>query len=160
MTCILKEVEALLKESRLVVYGGQPIKEYKEYLSCKIVDTGISLYREQLAFAMQKNSPYFEAFSFHINRMKESGYVQRHLEKYEHPPQVCPDYSGNPISLKQCFTTFFVIITGVIVSSVWLIMETWLPRRWITFLNRFFDNVIEPLNSNGPKHTQIRRCSI
>ena len=150
-------VKSLLRKSSLVVYGGQSIKSYEAYFSCKIVDTGVSFYREQLAFAMPKKSPYFDLFYFHINRLKESGKVQRYKQIYERNPQSCPDYSGRPISIEQCFTTFIIVSCGFVLSMTWLAIEIVLPAKWIKYFRKGFDVVYETMNLNVTSNSQMKR---
>jgi ABC-type amino acid transport substrate-binding protein len=153
-------VQILLRRSNLVIYGGQSIKKYREYLTCDILDTGVSFYQEQLAFAIRKNSPYFEAFSFHINRLKESGDIGRYDGIYGRQKQVCPDYSGKPISIKQCFTSFISIIIGFGVSLLWLVLELCLPRKLSERFNKLADMIFEQLNVNLSNDVRTRRNSI
>ena len=40
--------------------------------------------------------------------MWEKGSLKQILDKYESPPQVCPDYSGKPLGFGSVFTAFGV----------------------------------------------------
>ena len=44
--------------------------------------------------------------------MREKGSLMKILEKYESPPQVCPDYSGKPLGFGSVFTAFCVWCIG------------------------------------------------
>ena len=44
--------------------------------------------------------------------MRETGSLKKILEKYEPPPQVCPDYSGKPLGFGSVFTAFGVWCFG------------------------------------------------
>ena len=150
-------LQSLLGTSNMVVYGGQSMKSYDAYFSCKIVDTGVSFYQEQLAFAMPKKSPYFDLFHFHINRLKENGKMQRYRQLYEGRQQMCPDYSGQPISMMQCFTTFLIITSGFIMSTIWLVLELFLPRKVMKPFRKGFDGAYEKMDIHVTFDSQIRR---
>ena len=61
---------------------------------------------------MQKDSPFYWAFHYHINKIKESGSLKQIVNKYSSEKQVCPDPSGEPLDLKQCFTAFIIMAIG------------------------------------------------
>ena len=103
------------------------------------------MYRDRLAFAMSKSSPYFDAFSFHIGSLKESGKVKRYADIYEGTQRICPDSSGNPLSMKQCFTTIITLLIGFAVSVMWLVIEVCLPRKWTDSFNRGIDRIYTQL---------------
>ena len=46
--------------------------------------------------------------------MREKGSLKEILEKYEPPPQICPDASGLPLGFESCFTAFLVLIMGLL----------------------------------------------
>jgi hypothetical protein len=45
--------------------------------------------------------------------MREKGILKQIMEKHESPRQMCPDYSGTPLGLDNCFTAFLVILIGL-----------------------------------------------
>ena len=147
-------IKYLLKDSLSVLYAdGGWVKYTQPYLDCRIVDTGLPVYSSQLAWTMQKQSPFYGSFNYHLNKLKEIGAVQRYAKKYEMEDQVCPDYSGKPLALKQCFTAFVILITGIIGCLIWLMLEICSPREWmnwfLTFGNKNFKKIL--LTANGIK---------
>ena len=111
----------LLKDSSYAVYeNAQASKKYAPYLTCKVVDTGVQFFPVAFAYAMPKNSPFYAAFHYHISQLKAIGTVQRAVEAYESESQVCPNYSGMPLSISQCFTAFLFLLIGVGISTLWL----------------------------------------
>lgn len=44
--------------------------------------------------------------------MKESGSFSQIQNKYSGEQQVCPDKSGEPLDLNQCFTAFIIMAIG------------------------------------------------
>ena len=141
----------------MVLYAGQSVKSYNAYFSCMIVDTGVSFYHEQLAFAMPKKSPYLELFYVNINRLKESGKMQRYKKLYEESPQICPDFSGKPISIKQCFTSLIIITAGFVMSLTWLVVELFMPRKWMKHFRKGFDGVYEKMDIHATFKSKMRR---
>ena len=61
---------------------------------------------------MQKNSPFYWAFHYHINKMKESGSFDQIVSSYDGDSQVCEDTSGLPLDMNQCFTAFVILLIG------------------------------------------------
>lgn len=61
---------------------------------------------------MQKNSPFYWAFYYYINKMKESGTFQKIANSYAGDPQRCADTSGEALDMNQCFTAFVVLLIG------------------------------------------------
>ena len=45
--------------------------------------------------------------------MREKGALKKILNKYKSQPQVCPDYSGQPLGFDNCFTAFSVLFFGI-----------------------------------------------
>ena len=140
-------IKHLLDDSLSVLYtDGGWVKATQPYLDCRIVDTGLPVYSSQLAWTMQKQSPFYQTFNYHVKKLKEIGAVQRYAKKYEGEDQVCPDYSGKPLTFKQCFTAFVILITGIIGCLIWLILEICSPREWmnwiLTFGNKNFKKIL------------------
>ena len=72
---------------------------YDVYAKCQIIDVPVQYFPVQFAYAMQKQSPYFKAFWYQMSKLKENGAFHITEKRYESQPQVCPDYSGNPLIL-------------------------------------------------------------
>ena len=70
----------------------QLFRTYDEYLKCEIIATPAKLDFKPYAYGFQKDSPYLPLFNHFLNDMKEKGSLKQIQEKYEPPPQVCPDY--------------------------------------------------------------------
>ena len=112
--------QTLLKDSSYAVYdNAQASKEYEPYLTCKVIDTGVKYFPVAFAYAMPKNSPFYAAFHYHISKLKEIGAIKKSIDAYEAEAQVCPDYSGKPLSSGQCFTAFIILIIGAVMSALW-----------------------------------------
>ena len=61
---------------------------------------------------MQKNSPFYWAFHYHINKMKESGTFHKIANSYAGESKACADTSGDPLDMNQCFTAFVILLIG------------------------------------------------
>ena len=138
-------VEILLENSNNVIYEELNIMQHDAYRNCLIMDTGKPIYTSQLAWAVQKNSPLYPILRDRLQRLKEIGTVQRYNMRYKPRAQVCPDYSGKPITIKQCIAPFFVLVTGFIASIIWLIIEISLPRQWMERLLGLGNNIFKSL---------------
>ena len=115
-----KLTEILAKDPSYVVYdNAQATKAMEPYVKCLVIDTGVQYYPVTFAYAMPKNSPFFEAFEYHINHLKEIGAVKRYHNMYKTQDPVCPDYSGMPLNEGQCFTAFIVLFLGALISFAW-----------------------------------------
>ena len=113
--------ELLANDPSYAVYdNAQATKALLPYLKCQVIDTGVPYYPVTFAYAMPKNSPFFEAFEYHIKNLKEIGAVKRYhdMEQTSLDP-LCPDYSGLPINEGQCFTAFIILIFGASISFIW-----------------------------------------
>ena len=114
-------IPSLLNDRHSVVYGdAATIKTDDAYRKCHIVDTGIYMNPTQAADAMPKHSSFYGTFNYHVDRLKEIGAVQRYWGKYGGTDQVCPETSGKPLSMKQSFTVFLILITGALAGLILL----------------------------------------
>ena len=50
-----------------------PIKYYRDYIDCQILDIPRAYFPAQFAYTIQKDSPFLEAFTYHMNVLKERG---------------------------------------------------------------------------------------
>ena len=136
----------LLDDPYSVGYAESSFSQTEAYVNCEIVTTGISSSTAQLSWAIQQQSPFQEAFDYHIRKLKEVGAVQRYSKIHESGDQVCPDYSGMPIDFKQCITAFYVLLSGAIGCTLWFLLEIVLPRHWMmwitTISNRLFYQMV------------------
>ena len=55
-------------------------------------------------------------FNFYLKEMREKGSLKKILDKYESPPQVCPDLNGEPLSFSAVFTAFGILCFGAILG--------------------------------------------
>ena len=126
--------EMILADPYTVAYTESPIKMTQGYISCKIVDIKPPIRKTHLAFATQKNSPYFQAFKHHVNNIKEAGLVQKYIKSHRMEAQVCKDYSGGPVTIKQSYSAFQILAAGMLVAFGCFILESFLlPERVKSF---------------------------
>ena len=107
----------------IMVYSESIIKMTQAYLSCQIVDIKPPIRKTHLAFATQKNSPLYPALRHHINNLKEFGLVQKYIKSHRMEAQVCKDYSGEPVTIKQCYSAFKILSVGMLISFCCWIFE-------------------------------------
>ena len=94
------------------------VKSYNEYLKCEIIAVPPKYFPFQMGYTIQKNSSFFDVFSFYIKQMKESGVVDRLKILHEGKPQVCPTLEGKPLHLRQCFSILCIIAVGMGLSLI------------------------------------------
>ena len=137
-------VKTALDHGQSVIYSESALRQHQAYIDCNIIDIGTSVYTAQLAWAVKKRSHLYRTFGYQIKKLKEIGAVQRYYKMYDTTKQVCPDYSGNPLSVKQCITAFKFMSAGILFGLLWLVLEILAPRKWIKWFlktgNRFFKN--------------------
>ena len=115
--------KTILNDPYSVAYSDSTTKMRDSYLNCEIVDIGPPIRKTHLAFAVQKNSPFYREFREQINALKETGLVRRYIQRYNMERQSCKSYSGNPVSMHQCVITFQIICFGAIASFLLLVAE-------------------------------------
>ena len=115
-------INMVLQNPHAVAFTEMSLKYDESFISCQILNTGknIKYLPSKYAFPIKKHSPFYQAFDYHITKMKETGRIQRLFKMYEVHDQVCPDSSGMPLSTKQCFTAFGILAFGAILSILWL----------------------------------------
>ena len=107
------------------------------YKDCRIVCIPHLVRKTQLAFATREHFPFFEAFRKHINHLKEVGLVQRYIKNHQMEKPTCKDYSGEGITIYQCFIAFQVFVVGVLAAFIIFIMESCIPLKCFEFLSPF-----------------------
>ena len=74
-----------------------------------------------MSFGFPKNSPYMEVFNYHIQKLRETGTMARIFPK--NPPQICPDFSGEPLGFENIGSGFLVLVCGMGCSLLILLLE-------------------------------------
>ncbi len=82
-------------------------------MDCKILATPSKYDFKPYAFGFQKDSPLLGLFNFYLKEMREKGAMKKILNKYDSGPQICPDSSGQPLGMDNCFTAFMVLVFGL-----------------------------------------------
>ena len=127
-----------------------------QYASCEIVTIG-NYDKKQVVWALQKNSEYLSLFNHYLLTMVEKGITEQILENYEHTPPTCPDLSGAPFTLKDCFTGFIPIIAGIILAIIMLVIEIIADKSFGVDISKFYENVPADDANAGEK---CHKCGI
>ena len=85
----------------------------KEYQQCEILILPKKYSRGFLAFGLQKDSPYQGLFDHYLNKMKQDGVLDKLINEYEPPPQICPDLTGKALGFNNLIFPFLTLITGI-----------------------------------------------
>lgn len=82
--------------------------------------------------AMAKNSPFLELINHQLSVFKESGVIDQIRSKYEPHPQVCPDYSGQPLGMNSVFAAFVPLIVAALFALFFMLFECFCYKyKWI-----------------------------
>ena len=128
------ELDVLLNDPFAVAVSEGTMKQSKSFEKCEIIDCGIVLSTSKLAWATRPKYPFYNAFKYHIQKLKEIGEVQRKSKRYEPDNRACQDYSGQPITANQSSFVFKVLFVGMLGSLLWLVLEKILPREQMNFV--------------------------
>ena len=136
----VSEFEGILREDPYAVYFGQEFMTEYEFQSLPcIIDSAPdseAYFDVGTSIALEKESPYVELFNYYLIDMRESGLVQRIINKYQHekrPPKcsvasVASSYK--PIEWQNIFTAFFMLGLGILLAAMTLCLEMyWEIRR-------------------------------
>ena len=113
----------ILADPYTVGYTDSLIKMTNDYITCKIVDIKPPIRKTKMAFATQKNSPYYQAFKHHMTILKEAGLIQKFIKNHRMEAQVCKDYSGKPVTIQQCHFAFLILAAGAFLAFLGIIFE-------------------------------------
>ena len=127
--------EKILYDPYKVVYTHAIHKLTQAYKHCRIVCIPYVVRKTQLAFATREHFPFFEAFRKNIHHLKEVGLVQRYIKNYQIEKPTCRDYSGESITIYQCYIAFQVFVVGVLAAFIIFIMESCIPWRCFEFFS-------------------------
>ena len=58
------------------------------------IDIKPPLRKPQLAFATQKQLPFYQLFKDHVNSQKEAALVQKYIKTHQMAAQICKHHSG------------------------------------------------------------------
>ncbi len=87
-------------------------RSFQQYADCKIIAIPAKYDFKPYAYGMQKDSPFLPLFNYYLKEMREKGSMKQILDKFESPPQVCPDLNGKPLSFGAVFTAFGILFLG------------------------------------------------
>ncbi len=99
-------------------------RSFKQFSDCEIIAIPAKYDFKPYAYGFQKDSPYLPLFNYYLKEMREKGSLKQILEKYESPPQICPDYSGKPLNFGAVFTAFSILIAGGTLAAILFAVET------------------------------------
>ena len=97
--------------------------------NCDLLDIPFTVNSGQLSMAWSKHLPHRHYFDHFINKMKESGQIDRILRKWMPKPRSDCGYNGEFVSmgLDNMISAFAMVAFGIIFAIVSLIFEIALP---------------------------------
>ena len=144
--------ETTYKNQYAVAYGDLLLKEHELYKTCKIISLGLVMRTSRLAWAIGKHSHFKAVFHHNLNKLKEIGAIQKYSLSHGNTKQHCKDHGGDPISIKQCVSAFFLLIGGIVGGLFWLIIELCVPNSWFQkMISRGSRNLDQDVKSKRKK---------
>ena len=122
---------------------------YEPYIACEIIALPGKYNGKDVAYGFQKGSPYVNLFSYYLKYMEEKGISQKILEKYEPPPQFCPDKSGKPLGFDSCITGFLFIAGGLISALAMIVIEMIMSKIFGFNISKVNEKVTVQPNCNN-----------
>ncbi len=103
------------------------------FVNCQVLAIPAKYDFTPLAFALQKDSPYLEAFNYNMKQLIQAGILDQIHKKFASPPQYCPDFSGQALGFNSCITAFLTMIAGASLGILVFLIENCfnfcLPRK-------------------------------
>ena len=120
-----KEIVSQAFSGEYAIYHSlNVIKNTPEYKSCKIVGTGYSPNKMDIAFALSHNSPYKDLINAAMFRMMENGELTRILIKHKSQEPICNTAGkGKPIGFENILLAFIILFGSITISVCFCLME-------------------------------------
>ena len=88
------------------------------FINCKIVATPEKLNVKPATYGFQKDSPFLPLFNYILNKMRERGSLKQIQVKYESPPKICPNTSGDALGFNSVLSLFWILFSGVGIAFI------------------------------------------
>ena len=96
----------------------------QEYKDCKLDDVGFSVGKLNVASAFPKTSPYKDIFNHGLQKMMESGELDKIKRKHKPIARICGGGGkGRALGFKNIILVFIILGLGLLLSSAGLVME-------------------------------------
>ena len=115
-------------------------RSMQQFTDCKMIVIPAKYNFKPYAYGFQKDSPYLPMFNYYLKEMREKGSLKQILDKYESPPQVCPDYNGKPLGFGAVFTSFGILAFGLILGIVLFLLEGFSKLTGKSRVHRLLDS--------------------
>ena len=111
----LHAMVGLVMTGKYAMYDSLPaIRTLEEFKECKIANVGFSTTKLDLAFALQKNSPFKEPLNRALGKMFENGEIDRFRKKNQDQLPECEEKGkGKPIGMGNVVFPIGIYIIGV-----------------------------------------------
>ena len=118
-----------------------------ESVPCNVTTESPDYFVVSLGWAFQKHSPFLQLFNYHLTKAKETGSVQRILNKYisRISNVQCETSNFKEISIENIFTAFLILAVGAVTAFVATIGERIYQKRQnksILKTNKNFNNQV------------------
>ena len=94
-------------------FSARSLPQFKE---CKLNIMKIKGISNLIAFPFPKDSPFLGVFNTRLQKMSESGEIQRIVEKHAISDPECVTEKGNPLGFENIAVTFVIMVAGILAS--------------------------------------------
>ena len=115
--------------SKFTQYINYNSAKTKEYEDCKIKIMDFSAKKINIGFAFPKESKYLGLFNAKLQKMFESGELQKIIEKHSKESPNCNSSKGLPLGFENIAIVFCIISVGLLTSLILCAVEQILPRN-------------------------------
>ena len=91
------------------IFSSKICRGTDEFINCKIIAIPSKLDYRVVGWTFQKHSPYLPLFNHYLKMMMEKGIFKNLNNRFQPPPQICPDGAGKPIGFRNSITAFLVL---------------------------------------------------
>ena len=113
---------------------------------CNVTSDSPDYFTVSIGWAFQKHSPFLQLFNYHLTKAKETGSVQRILNKYISRIEnvQCVTSNFKEITIENIFTAFLILAIGIVVAFFATIGERIYKKRDKSMLktNKSFNNQV------------------
>ena len=89
------------------------LKDLKEYKNCLLEESNIKIDKENIAFALPKNSPFLFLFNDALMKMRENGEIERIFAKYKKEARNCFDRNKKQtLGFENIIFAFIILFHG------------------------------------------------
>ena len=116
-------LQALSGPYALYLFHGVGVN-LPEYMDCKLEDVALPITKLNLGFAFPKESPYRDIFNYGLQKMTESGDIDKIKKRHKQDNINCEGGGkGRKLGFKNTILVFIILGLGFLLSIICLVVE-------------------------------------